>query len=47
MATIHSVQNVIKPQETRNYIMRMFDVYRQRRSGGVGEHRMCNWPTSY
>ena len=47
MATIYSVQNVVKPQETRDYIIRMLDVYRRRRSGGVGEHRMCNWPTSY
>ena len=46
MATIYSVQNVIKPQETRDYLTRMLDVYRLRRSGGVGEHLMRNWPTS-
>jgi acetyl-CoA carboxylase carboxyltransferase component len=46
MATIYSVQNVIKPQETRDYLIRMLDVYRLRRSGGVGEHLMRNWPTS-
>ena len=46
MATIYSVQNVIKPQETRAYLARMLDVYRLRRSGGVGEHLMRNWPTS-
>ncbi|MCB1740450.1 MAG: methylmalonyl-CoA carboxyltransferase [Gammaproteobacteria bacterium] len=47
MATIFSVQNVIKPQETRDYLIRMLDVYRRRRSGGVGEHLMRTWPTSY
>ena len=47
MATIYSVQNVVKPQETRDYVIRMLDVYQQRRSGGVGEHHMRNWPTSY
>jgi len=47
MATIYAVQNVIKPQETRDYVIRMLEVYRRRRSGGVGEHRMCNWPTSF
>ena len=47
MATIYAVQNVIKPQETRDYIIRMLEVYRRRRNGGVGEHRMANWPTSY
>lgn len=47
MATIYSLQNVIKPQETRNYVMRMLDVYRSRKGSGVGEHKMQYWPTSY
>ena len=47
MATIYSVQNVIKPQETREYLIRMLDVYRNRRSGEVGQHQMRNWPTSF
>jgi methylmalonyl-CoA decarboxylase subunit alpha len=46
MATIYSVQNVVKPQETRAYVSRMLDVYRLRKSRGVGEHLMRNWPTS-
>jgi methylmalonyl-CoA decarboxylase subunit alpha len=47
MATVYSLQNVIKPQETRDYLIRMFDVYRSRRGGGVGKHLLSNWPTSY
>jgi acetyl-CoA carboxylase carboxyltransferase component len=47
MATIFSLQNIIKPQETRDYLIRMFDVYRARRGGGVGKHHLANWPTSY
>ena len=47
MATIYSVQNVVKPQETRDYLIRMLDVYRNRRGGGVGRHLMQNWPTSF
>ena len=47
MATIYSLQNIVKPQETRNYVMRMLDVYRSRKNNGVGEHLMKNWPTSY
>jgi acetyl-CoA carboxylase carboxyltransferase component len=47
MATIFSLQNIIKPQETRDYLIRMFDVYRLRRGGGVGKHQLSNWPTSY
>jgi acetyl-CoA carboxylase carboxyltransferase component len=47
MATIFSLQNIIKPQETRDYLIRMFDVYRIRRGGGIGKHFLQNWPTSY
>ena len=47
MATIFSVQNIIKPQETRDYLIRMLDVYRLRKNGGIGEHLMQTWPTSY
>ena len=47
MATIFSLQNIIKPQETRDYLIRMFDVYRVRRAGGIGKHFLQNWPTSY
>jgi hypothetical protein len=47
MATVFSVQNIVKPQETRDYLIRMFDVYRSRRGGGIGKHLLQNWPTSY
>ncbi len=47
MATIFSLQNIVKPQETRDYLIRMFDVYRSRRGAGVGRHLLANWPTSY
>jgi acetyl-CoA carboxylase carboxyltransferase component len=47
MATVFSLQNIVKPQETRDYLIRMFDVYRSRRGGGIGKHQLSNWPTSY
>ncbi|RYE81597.1 MAG: methylmalonyl-CoA carboxyltransferase [Oxalobacteraceae bacterium] len=47
MATIFSLQNIVKPQETRDYLIRMFDVYRSHRGGGIGKHHLQNWPTSY
>jgi acetyl-CoA carboxylase carboxyltransferase component len=47
MARIFSAHDVIKPQETRDYLIRMFEVHRRRRSGGIGEHLMRTWPTSY
>jgi acetyl-CoA carboxylase carboxyltransferase component len=47
MATIFSLQNIVKPQETRDHLIRMLDVYRMRRGAGVGQHLMQTWPTSY
>jgi acetyl-CoA carboxylase carboxyltransferase component len=47
MARIFSAHDVIKPQETRDFMIRMFEVHRRRRSGGLGEHLMRTWPTSY
>lgn len=47
MATIFSAQDVIKPQETRAYLIRMLDIQKRRRTSGVGQHLMRTWPTSY
>jgi methylmalonyl-CoA decarboxylase subunit alpha len=47
MATIYSLQNIIDPRETRDYVMRMLDVYQWRKSKGIGKHKMQYWPTSY
>lgn len=47
MARIFSAHDVIKPQETRAYLIRMLDIQRRRRSGGLGQHLMRTWPTSY
>jgi acetyl-CoA carboxylase carboxyltransferase component len=47
MASIFSLQDVIKPQETRAYLIRMLDVYRLRATNGVGQHLMRTWPTSF
>ncbi|PSC05596.1 methylmalonyl-CoA carboxyltransferase [Alsobacter soli] len=47
MARIFSAHDVIKPQETRVYLIRMLDIQRRRRSGGLGQHLMRTWPTSF
>lgn len=46
-ASIYAVQSVIAPAETRSYLIRMLDVHRSRLSGGIGAHRLANWPTSF
>ncbi len=47
LAEVFAVQAVIRPEETRDYLIRMLEVYRLRMSKGVGQHLMRNWPTSY
>ena len=40
-------QAVIRPEHTRDYLIRMLDVYKLRMTKGVGQHLMRSWPTSY
>jgi acetyl-CoA carboxylase carboxyltransferase component len=47
IAAMYAVQSVIQPHETRDYLIRMLDVHRQRLTNGVGEHLMQAWPTSF
>jgi acetyl-CoA carboxylase carboxyltransferase component len=47
MAAMFAVQSVIQPHETRDYLIRMLDVHRQRLTNGVGQHLMSAWPTSF
>jgi acetyl-CoA carboxylase carboxyltransferase component len=47
MAAIYAAQTVIQPHETRDYLIRMLDVHRQRMTNGVGRHLMHAWPTSH
>jgi len=47
IASIYAMQSVIRPEETRDYLIRMLDVHRLRLTHGVGQHLMRAWPTSY
>jgi acetyl-CoA carboxylase carboxyltransferase component len=47
IASIYAVQSVIRPEETRDYLIRMLEVHRLRITQGVGQHLMRAWPTSY
>ena len=44
IADNYSVQHVIRPQETRAYLLRMLEVHRLRLTGSVGRHPMRTWP---
>jgi acetyl-CoA carboxylase carboxyltransferase component len=47
LAGVYAAQDVIRPDQTRNYLIRMLDVYKLRMTKGVGQHLMRTWPTSY
>jgi len=47
LAAVYAAQAVIRPEETRDYLIRMLDVYKLRITKGVGQHLMRTWPTSY
>ena len=47
LAQVYATQAVIRPDQTRDYLIRMLDVYKLRITKGVGQHLMRSWPTSY
>lgn len=47
IAGLYEVQAVIDPRETRTFIIDALDTHFNRTTGGVGEHHLSNWPTSY
>ena len=47
LAELYEAQEVIDPRETRQYLIDMLEIYRGRMSGGLSEHLLSSWPTSY
>jgi acetyl-CoA carboxylase carboxyltransferase component len=47
IARTYAVQNVIRPEETRDYLIRMLEIHSLKLTSGVGQHLMRAWPTSY
>ena len=47
LAAVYGVKEVLDPRETREYLKEALDVHALRLSGGVGQHRLANWPTSF
>jgi methylmalonyl-CoA decarboxylase subunit alpha len=47
LAEVFAAQEVIRPEETRDHLIRMLEVFKLRMTKGVGQHLMRNWPTSY
>ncbi|MBI3937715.1 MAG: methylmalonyl-CoA carboxyltransferase [Betaproteobacteria bacterium] len=47
IASIYAVQDVIRPEATRDYLIRMLEIHALRRTRGIGKHLLSTWPTSY
>ena len=47
LASVYAAQSVIRPEQTRDHLIRMLEIYRLRMTKGVGQHLMRSWPTSY
>jgi methylmalonyl-CoA decarboxylase subunit alpha len=47
IAGLYEVQAVIDPRDTRAFIIDALGVHFDRKTGGVGEHFLANWPTSF
>ena len=46
-AGMHFIHDVIDPRDTRAFIIRALDVCRDQRTGGIGAHKLANWPTKF
>ena len=47
LAELYEAQEVIDPRETRQYLIDMLEIYRGRMRGGLSQHLLSSWPTSY
>jgi methylmalonyl-CoA decarboxylase subunit alpha len=47
LAAVYAAQAVIRPEQTRDYLIRLLEVHQLRMTKGVGQHLMRAWPTSY
>lgn len=47
LASLYEAQTVLDPRDTRAFLTDMLGVHTMRRDGGVGQHLLANWPTSY
>jgi acetyl-CoA carboxylase carboxyltransferase component len=46
LASTFAAHEVLDPRESRSFLLRMLDLHRRRLRGGIGEHRLRNWPTT-
>ncbi len=47
LAALYEAHAVIDPRDTRDFLLRTLQVHALRPTGGLGERRLANWPTSF
>ena len=47
LAALYETQSVIDPRDTRSYLIRTLQVHAMRLTGGIGQHLIHNWPTTF
>jgi acetyl-CoA carboxylase carboxyltransferase component len=47
LASIYAAQFVIDPRESRTHLLRLLEVHARRRTGGIGEHLLGTWQTTF
>lgn len=47
LAQLYEAHTVIDPRDTRETLIRLFEIHRSRHGSGVGKHRLAVWPTTY
>jgi len=47
LAGQHLIHEVIAPAETRDFLIQSLELAHDERTGGIGEHKLANWPKKY
>jgi acetyl-CoA carboxylase carboxyltransferase component len=47
LAGLFETQAVLQPSETRRFLIGALDIHCGGPKRGIGEHYLCNWPTSF
>ena len=47
LAQLYEGHMVVDPRQTRTTLIRLLEPLRYGKKNGIGEHLLCNWPTSY
>jgi acetyl-CoA carboxylase carboxyltransferase component len=46
-ARLYGIQDVIYPDETRDYLIKVIEIIRESTNKGMGEHLLSGWPTKF